>query len=112
MGQCKGRRISPLASRSSTLGHSSYLICGHRYTHAGCVERTLMPSSADRDGTMDMIFPTCSGVSSSTGAGIDCYINIAYNQQLPLCSLSTDSGLRKGVRVCRRPADLCIADPN
>ncbi|KDR81920.1 hypothetical protein GALMADRAFT_240232 [Galerina marginata CBS 339.88] len=66
----------------------------------------------DRDGTIDMIFPTCSKVSSSTGAGTDCYINIAYNQQLPLCSSSTDSGLRKGVRICRRPEDLCIADPN
>ncbi|KIM49554.1 hypothetical protein M413DRAFT_438743 [Hebeloma cylindrosporum] len=66
----------------------------------------------DRDGTIDVIFPTCSRVSSSTGAGTDCYINIAYNQQLPLCSLSTDSGFRKGVRICRRPGDLCTADPN
>jgi integrin alpha FG-GAP repeat containing protein 1 len=71
-----------------------------------------MPSAVDRDGTIDMIFPTCSRVSSSTGAGTDCYINIAYNQQLPLCSLSTDSGFRKGVRICRTPGDLCIADPN
>ncbi|KAJ3514179.1 hypothetical protein NLJ89_g2518 [Agrocybe chaxingu] len=66
----------------------------------------------DRDGTIDLIFPTCSSVSPSTGVGSDCYINIAYNQQLPLCTLTTDSGLRKGVRVCRRPEDLCITDPN
>ncbi|KAF9551253.1 hypothetical protein CPC08DRAFT_316251 [Agrocybe pediades] len=66
----------------------------------------------DRDGTIDMIFATCSDVSKSTGVGSNCYINIAYNHQLGLCSLSTDSGLRKGQRVCRRPEDLCIADPN
>ncbi|KAF7783261.1 hypothetical protein Agabi119p4_2637 [Agaricus bisporus var. burnettii] len=35
----------------------------------------------DRDGPMDMIFTTCKVVSSS-GVGSDCYINIAYNQQL------------------------------
>ncbi|PPQ97975.1 hypothetical protein CVT26_003124 [Gymnopilus dilepis] len=66
----------------------------------------------NRDGTIDLIFPTCSSVSSTTGAGANCYINIAYNQQLPLCSSATDSGLRKGVRVCRTPDNLCIADPN
>ncbi|KAF8968304.1 hypothetical protein BDZ97DRAFT_1655046 [Flammula alnicola] len=65
----------------------------------------------DRDGTIDLIFPTCSGVSS-TGIGTDCYINIAYNQQLGLCSSSTESGVKKGIRVCRRPEELCIADPN
>ncbi|THH05309.1 hypothetical protein EW145_g4893 [Phellinidium pouzarii] len=40
----------------------------------------------DRDGTIDMVFATCASVSSSTGIGKDCYINIAYNQQLPLCA--------------------------
>lgn len=65
----------------------------------------------DRDGTVDMLFPTCAHVDSTTGVGTDCYINIAYNQQLGLCSSTTDSGLRKGVRICRRPEDLCIADP-
>ncbi|KAF8188320.1 hypothetical protein BJ912DRAFT_1031903 [Pholiota molesta] len=58
----------------------------------------------DRDGTIDLIFPTCSSVSSN-GVGKDCYINIAYNQQLGLC-------IKKGARVCRRPEDLCIADPD
>lgn len=67
---------------------------------------------ADRDGTIDMVFPTCSRVSSSTGLGTDCYINIAYNQQLKLCSSSTDSGLKKGVRTCRPHDDLCTADPS
>lgn len=59
-----------------------------------------------------MVFPTCSRVSSSTGLGTDCYINIAYNQQLKLCSSSTDSGLKKGVMMCRPHDDLCTADPN
>jgi hypothetical protein len=65
----------------------------------------------DRDGTIDMIFPTCGSVSYSTGLGSDCSINIAYNKQLPLCtsagSLGTD-----GKRTCRRPEQLCTADPN
>ncbi|KAH6919108.1 hypothetical protein BKA70DRAFT_1249281 [Coprinopsis sp. MPI-PUGE-AT-0042] len=65
----------------------------------------------NRDGTIDMIFPTCSQVSSD-GLGVDCYINIAFNKQLELCRLATDSGLRNGVRVCRPPDDLCTADPN
>ncbi|KAF9484939.1 hypothetical protein BDN70DRAFT_824769 [Pholiota conissans] len=65
----------------------------------------------DRDGTIDLIFPTCYRVSAS-GVGTNCHINIAYNQQLPLCASSTDSGIKKGIRVCRRPEDLCISDPN
>lgn len=69
-------------------------------------------ADVDRDGTIDMVFPTCSRVSSSTGLGTDCYINIAYNQQLKLCSSSTDSGLKKGVMMCRPHDDLCTADPN
>ncbi|KAF8162813.1 hypothetical protein B0H34DRAFT_295552 [Crassisporium funariophilum] len=69
-------------------------------------------ADVDRDGTIDLVFSTCSSVSQSSGLGSDCYINIAYNQQLGLCSSTTDSGLRKGVRVCRRPEDLCIEDPN
>ncbi|TFK59480.1 hypothetical protein BDN72DRAFT_780663 [Pluteus cervinus] len=66
----------------------------------------------DRDGTIDLVFTTCSFVSSSTGIGSDCYINIAYNQQLPLCTKPGDSGIQNGVRSCRPPDDLCIGDPN
>ncbi|KIJ94536.1 hypothetical protein K443DRAFT_683654 [Laccaria amethystina LaAM-08-1] len=66
----------------------------------------------NRDGTIDMVFPTCAHVSSSTGVGTDCYINIAFNEQLQLCASSTDSGVKKGVRVCRPPEDLCTSDPN
>jgi integrin alpha FG-GAP repeat containing protein 1 len=58
-----------------------------------------------------MVFPTCATVSS-TGIGSDCYINIAYNKQLPLCSSSTASGLKDGKRICRPPDQLCTADPN
>ncbi|OBZ75437.1 T-cell immunomodulatory protein [Grifola frondosa] len=49
----------------------------------------------DRDGTIDMIFATCSSVSPSTGIGSDCSINIAFNKQLPLCSSTTTSGIQK-----------------
>ena len=58
-----------------------------------------------------MVFPTCSSVSSD-GVGEDCYINIAYNQQLGLCSSTSDSDIKQGIRTCRTPEDLCIADPN
>lgn len=69
-------------------------------------------ADVDRDGTIDLIFPTCSKVSQSTGIGSDCYINIAFNQQLDLCTSTTVSGMKNDARVCRRPADLCVADPN
>ncbi|KAJ6570286.1 hypothetical protein DFH09DRAFT_1154556 [Mycena vulgaris] len=73
--------------------------------------QTVSFADVDRDGTIDMVFATCSSVSTSTGVGTDCAINIAYNQQLSLCSTG-DSGLKKGVRTCRPPEDLCTADPN
>lgn len=66
----------------------------------------------DRDGTIDLVFPTCSRVSQSTGLGSDCYINIAFNQQLDLCASTTVSGMKNNVRVCRPPTNLCVADPN
>ncbi|KZT24072.1 hypothetical protein NEOLEDRAFT_1135604 [Neolentinus lepideus HHB14362 ss-1] len=64
----------------------------------------------DRDGTIDMLFPTCSSVSPVTGLGTKCYINIAYNKQLPLCTSTTDSGVKGGSRVCRPPEELCTPD--
>ncbi|KZT11560.1 uncharacterized protein LAESUDRAFT_783948 [Laetiporus sulphureus 93-53] len=64
----------------------------------------------DRDGTVDMVFATCSSVSSSSGVGSDCYINIAFNKQLPLCSSPTSSGVKDGRRICRPPDQLCTAD--
>ncbi|KAI0093714.1 hypothetical protein BDY19DRAFT_881949 [Irpex rosettiformis] len=65
----------------------------------------------DRDGTIDMLFVTCDSVSSYTGVGTGCAVNIAYNKQLPLCS-SGSSSIQKGKRVCRSPEELCIADPD
>ncbi|KAJ7494497.1 hypothetical protein B0H11DRAFT_2004943 [Mycena galericulata] len=73
--------------------------------------QTVSFADVDRDGTIDMVFTTCSSVSSSTGVGTDCAINIAYNQQLSLCTSTGNSGLKKGVRTCRPPEDLCTADP-
>ncbi|KAH9918403.1 integrin alpha N-terminal domain-containing protein [Epithele typhae] len=66
----------------------------------------------DRDGTLDMMFATCTSVSSSTGIGTTCFINIAFNKQLPLCAASTSPNIVNGKRVCRLPEQLCVADPN
>lgn len=68
-------------------------------------------ADVDRDGTVDMVFATCSSVSRTTGLGNDCYVNVAYNKQLPLCASPTSPGFRNGRRVCRAPEELCIADP-
>ncbi|KIJ44161.1 hypothetical protein M422DRAFT_30662 [Sphaerobolus stellatus SS14] len=62
----------------------------------------------DRDGTIDMVFPSCTSVDGSTGVGKDCMINIAYNQQLPLCTSTTSLNDKK----CRRPDALCVRDPD
>lgn len=58
-----------------------------------------------------MVFTTCSSVSSSSGVGSNCYINIAFNQQLPLCG-TAQPAFTKGIRTCRPPDNLCVADPN
>ncbi|KAG6328098.1 hypothetical protein ID866_10991 [Astraeus odoratus] len=71
------------------------------------------PFRLDRDGSMDMVFTTCSHVSSSSGVGAGCILNIAYNQQLPVCPSTTTTNVNKqGERICRSPVDLCVADPN
>ncbi|KAF8319364.1 hypothetical protein DL93DRAFT_2124690 [Clavulina sp. PMI_390] len=61
----------------------------------------------DRDGTIDMIFPTCESISTSTGIGQKCKINIAYNQQKPLCASTNPAAPSKN---CRLPDQLCSAD--
>ncbi|KAF8558491.1 hypothetical protein OG21DRAFT_1405058 [Imleria badia] len=66
----------------------------------------------DRDGTIDMVFPTCSSVSSRTGVGSGCSINIAYNKQIPVCPSGSRTVDKQGNRLCRPPEALCIADPN
>ncbi|KAI0081457.1 hypothetical protein K474DRAFT_1613628 [Panus rudis PR-1116 ss-1] len=69
-------------------------------------------SDVDRDGTMDMVFVTCDSVSSSTGVGSNCMLNIAYNKQLPLCPSTTSPSVKNGKRICRPPTNLCTADPD
>ncbi|THH16940.1 hypothetical protein EW146_g3775 [Bondarzewia mesenterica] len=77
----------------------------------------------DRDGTIDLLITTCTSVSSRTGLGTGCSLNIAYNKQLPLCTSSSsalilsaplnesvEDGQKK--KTCRRPDELCSADPN
>ena len=66
----------------------------------------------NRDGTIDMVFSTCTSVSSTTGIGSNCYVNIAYNRQLPLCSSPTSGRTSNGRRTCRQPDQLCYGDPN
>ncbi|SPO34644.1 uncharacterized protein PSFLO_00115 [Pseudozyma flocculosa] len=84
----------------------------------------------DRDGTIDVIFPTCDS------RGDNCFINVAYNRQVPLCSIKSDGlfgsgpgsnaaakrrsisdeataeGLQRRALplTCRDPQDLCTAD--
>lgn len=57
---------------------------------------------------MDMVFPTCEFISPSTGIGSNCKINIAYNQQKPLCASTSPAVSQKN---CRMPDQLCSADP-
>lgn len=83
----------------------------------------------DGDGTIDVVFPTC----DDEGRG-ECYINIAYNRQIPLCSnkhqgwfgvgpgeppatkskaklASASTSARAAKPTCRDPeANLCTAD--
>lgn len=72
-----------------------------------------MHTFTDRDGSIDMVFPTCSAVSLRTGVGSDCLINIAYNKQIPVCpSAGSKTTDKQGNRLCRSPEQLCIADPD
>lgn len=66
----------------------------------------------DRDGTMDIIFPNCDSVSTSSGIGTGCNINIAYNQQVAICR-DEASKYRSGDKLelaCRGLGGLCQAD--
>ena len=69
-------------------------------------------ADVDRDGTIDMVFATCSSVSSKTGVGSDCEIHVAYNKQLPLCDHGPSLPTRSGKKTCRQPDQLCAADPD
>lgn len=61
----------------------------------------------NRDGTMDVVFPSCDRSQ--------CYINIAYNEQMPLCSQERrgtlfSSGNPMAPERCRDALRLCEPD--
>lgn len=86
----------------------------------------------DRDGTIDVIFPSCDR------SGDNCFINVAFNRQIPLCSpridgffgggpgfgslssaktsqfstSSASSAKKRANRQCREAEELCVADDN
>ena len=66
----------------------------------------------DRDGTLDMIFPTCDRQSSSAGTGSECSINIAYNRQIPICPgiTSEQTSSASTELKCRGWGELCVPD--
>lgn len=66
----------------------------------------------DRDGTMDIVFPTCARRTTSTGIGYDCKINIAYNKQIPICSSEASKLDNNGKLTCRGYGELCQSDPD
>lgn len=74
--------------------------------------RTVGFSDFDRDGTLDMILTVCpTNNRNSNGGDKDCSIQIAYNDQIPLCSTttSTSSSDAEG-EDCRDIENLCVAD--
>ena len=64
----------------------------------------------NRDGSIDIIFPVCSGHSTSTGLGSECSINIAYNKQVPICSTEGSQLGKDGALKCRGYLELCTPD--
>ena len=113
MGEQQGLRIYACTTRAASIWSSSNFV---RRCWLACealiFTSYLLTCLTDRDGSVDMVFTTCSYVSSSSGVGSGCILNIAYNKQLPVCSSTTSSSVNKqGERICRSPVDLCIADP-
>ncbi|WWC61849.1 uncharacterized protein I303_104434 [Kwoniella dejecticola CBS 10117] len=64
----------------------------------------------NRDGSIDIIFPTCAQTSKSTGIGTECNLNIAYNRQIPICSTEGSQTDKEGKLSCRGWGELCTAD--
>ncbi|OWT41807.1 hypothetical protein C362_00168 [Cryptococcus neoformans Bt1] len=69
-------------------------------------------ADTNRDGSVDIIFPTCTRKSASTGLGRDCNINIAHNKQVPLCSTEVSQWNTDGLLKCRGWGDMCLSDEN
>ncbi|KAI0059037.1 integrin alpha N-terminal domain-containing protein [Artomyces pyxidatus] len=71
----------------------------------------------DRDGTIDLLITTCTSVASN-GLGTGCALNIAYNKQFPLCEPTSSvfifdaANSTDASKKCRRPDELCQADPS
>lgn len=114
---CKGRHSSESSFQVwRNTGHQQGFVFGGEWKlpdGAGAITFADM----DRDGTIDLVFPTCHSVSTSTGMGRGCSINIAYNRQKPLCRKATGSLLGgwqavmdAGNTNCRDPERLCEAD--
>ncbi len=73
----------------------------------------------DRDGTIDLVFPTCRSHNTGSGIGSGCRINIAYNKQKPLCVDPALNWLKAAGQAvvgkkqdCRKHTELCQADVN
>ncbi|WVQ82354.1 hypothetical protein IAT38_004482 [Cryptococcus sp. DSM 104549] len=64
----------------------------------------------NRDGSIDIIFPTCAKHSTSTGVGTDCSIHIAHNKQVPVCSTEAAQRAKDGSLKCRGWGEMCISD--
>ncbi|OCF36855.1 hypothetical protein I316_01452 [Kwoniella heveanensis BCC8398] len=64
----------------------------------------------NRDGSIDIVFPTCNSHSKSSGLGKQCSINIAYNKQVPVCSTEGSQATKEGKLKCRGWAELCLVD--
>lgn len=56
------------------------------------------------------MFATCEKHFPSSGIGTNCRINIAYNQQAPLCSSEMSRYNDEGRLLCRGWGDLCQPD--
>ncbi|KAH9465512.1 hypothetical protein Pst134EA_013395 [Puccinia striiformis f. sp. tritici] len=93
------------------MGEQSYQIWINNKNEGFSLSRTgILPrgtkgitfADMDRDGTIDMVLSVCPTPNN-------CSINVAYNQQFPLCSGSSQS---KSSVQCRDPQNLCTADPD
>lgn len=100
MAQQKGNGLCLLTIWSIAKRDRAGILRRHRYviyqSHV-----TFTNQAVDRDGTLDMVFPSCNSGNS------DCYINIAYNEQVPLCIPGP-----LNLKECRDANDLCVSDPN
>jgi len=56
------------------------------------------------------VFATCDKAYATSGIGTNCRINIAYNQQAPLCSTEGSRFDEQGRLGCRGWGDLCRRD--